>query len=119
MQGLCLYGPRKSKPRLESELSKQQYTVTLFDCNHLTHVIVLFGKFMCYCTVFVLFYFGFEGTFQVQVPGVGLGGAIYRVFLRYEFGGLIFGGAYAWRGYFRYFTVYFNLMEKIMNCRLQ
>ena len=27
-------------------------------------------------------------------------------FLRYEF-----GGAYAWRGYFRDFTVYFNLME--------
>ena len=41
MQVLCLYGPRKFKPRLESELSKQQYTVTLFDCTHLAHVIVL------------------------------------------------------------------------------
>ena len=26
-------------------------------------------KFMCYCTVFALFYFLFEGKFQVQAPG--------------------------------------------------
>ena len=26
-------------------------------------------KFMCYCTVFALFYFEFEGNFQVQAPG--------------------------------------------------
>ena len=26
-------------------------------------------KFMCYYTVFALFYFGFEGNFQVQAPG--------------------------------------------------
>ena len=47
--------------------------------------------------VFALFYFVFEGNFQVQAPG-GLifGGAIYR-----EFGGLIFGGAY-----FRNFMVF-------------
>ena len=57
-------------------------------------------KFTCFCTVFALLYFEFEGNFQVQAPG-GLyferrfkGG-----FLRYEFGGLIFGGAY-----FRNFT---------------
>ena len=24
---------------------------------------------MCYCTVFALFYFEFEGNFQVQAPG--------------------------------------------------
>ena len=24
---------------------------------------------MCYCTVFSLFYFEFEGSFQVQAPG--------------------------------------------------
>ena len=88
-----------------SELRKQlqQYTVTLFDCNHLAHVIVLWQmqKFTCFCTVFALLYFEFEGNFQVQAPG-GLyferrfkGG-----FLRYESGGLIFGGAY-----FRNFTV--------------
>ena len=50
------------------------------------------------CTVFALFYFVFEGNFQVQAPGGG-GGYIWRgnlteVFLQYEFGGLIFGGAY-------------------------
>ena len=87
-----------------SELRKQlqQYTMTLFDCNHLAHVIVLWQmqKFTCFCTVFALLYFEFEGNIQVQAPG-GLyferrfkGG-----FLRYEFGGLIFGGAY-----FRNFT---------------
>ena len=43
-------------------------------------------------TVFPLFYFVFEGNFT--------GG-----FLRYEFGGLIFGGPY-----FRNFTVFSNLM---------
>ena len=26
-------------------------------------------KFMCYCTVFALFYFEFEGNFQVQALG--------------------------------------------------
>ena len=37
-------------------------------------------------TVFALFYFVFEGNFQVQAPG-----------------GLIFGGAYTWRGLFSEF----------------
>ena len=34
MQVLCLYGKRKSTPRVKGELRKQPYTVTLFDCNH-------------------------------------------------------------------------------------
>ena len=43
-------------------------------------------------TVFALFYFVFEGNFQVEAP---LGAYFWRgdlteVFLRYEFGGLIF-----------------------------
>ena len=46
-------------------------------------------------TVFALFYFVFEGNFQVQAPW---GAYIWRGdltegFLRYEF-----GGAYIWRG---------------------
>ena len=41
-------------------------------------------------TVFALFYFAFEGNFQVQAPG-----------------GLIFGGAY-----FRNFTVFVLLQRK-------
>ena len=53
-------------------------------------------------TVFALFYSVFEGNFQLQAPG---GAYIWRGdltegFLRYEFGGLIHGGAY-----FRNFTV--------------
>ena len=53
-------------------------------------------------TVFALFYFVFEGNFQVQAPR---GAYIWRgdltgAFLRYEVGGLIQGGAY-----FRNFTV--------------
>ena len=58
-------------------------------------------------TVFALFYFVFEGNFQVQAPVETF---IWRDnltegFLRYEFGGLIFGGAY-----FRNFTVCFCLL---------
>ena len=58
-------------------------------------------------TVFALFYFIFEGNFQVQ--GWGGGGArgayIWRGdltegFLPYEFWGLIIGGAYTWEGLF-------------------
>ena len=52
-------------------------------------------------TVFALFYFVFEGNFQVQAPGALIfRGVINGGFLRYEFGVLIFGGAY-----FRNFTV--------------
>ena len=52
--------------------------------------------------VFALFYFVFEGTFQVQAPrGVYIRrGDVTEGFLRYEFGGLIQGGAC-----FRNFTV--------------
>ena len=86
MQVLCLYGLRKSKPRLKSELCKQQYTVTLFYFNHWAQVIV------CYWTVFALFYFEFEGNFRVQTPrGVYLEGRFIGGFFRYEFGG---GGLY-------------------------
>ena len=54
-------------------------------------------------TVFTLFYFVFEGNFQVQVhrgPYIWRGD-LMESFLRYEFGGLIFGGAD-----FQNFTVY-------------
>ena len=56
-------------------------------------------------TVFALFFFVFEGNFQVQAPPPGGlifrgGGDLTEGFLRYEFGGLIHGGAY-----FRNFTV--------------
>ena len=54
-------------------------------------------------TIFALFYFVFEGKFQVQAPrGAYIGrGNLTEGFLRYDSGGLIFGGAY-----FRNFTVH-------------
>ena len=54
-------------------------------------------------TVFALFYFVFEGNFQVQAPRGAFiwRGDLTEGFLRYRSGGLIFGGAY-----FRNFTVY-------------
>ena len=53
-------------------------------------------------TIFALFYFVFEGNSPSTSP---LGAYIWRGdltegFLRYQFGGLIFGGAYTWRGLF-------------------
>ena len=51
-------------------------------------------------TVFTLFYFVFEGNFPVQAPRRAYiwRGHLTEGFLRYEFGGLIFGGDYTWRG---------------------
>ena len=61
-------------------------------------------------TVFVLFYFVFEGNFPSTSPR---GAYIWRGdltegFLRYRFGRLIFGGAY-----FRNFTVLLCLQLKL------
>ena len=49
-------------------------------------------------TIFALFYFVFEGNFQVQAPqGAYIRkGGVTEGFLRYEFVGLIQGGAYFW-----------------------
>ena len=41
-----------------------------------------------------------RAIFQVQAPG---GLILKEGFLRYQFGGLIFGGAYTWRGLFSEF----------------
>ena len=59
-------------------------------------------------TIFALFYFVFEGKFQVQAPrGAYIRrGDLTEGFLRYDFGGLIFGGAYTWRGLFSQFYGY-------------
>ena len=53
-------------------------------------------------TIFALFFFVFEGKFLVQAPRRAYiwRGDLTEVLLRYDFGGLIFGGAY-----FRNFTV--------------
>ena len=61
-------------------------------------------------TFFALFYFVFEGNFPSTSPQ---GGNLIEGFLPYQFGGLIFGGAYTYGGaYFRNFTV-FLLMCKL------
>ena len=57
--------------------------------------------------VFALFYFVFEGNFPSTNPR---GAYIWRGdltegFLRYRFGGLIFGGACTWTGLFRNITL--------------
>ena len=63
-------------------------------------------------TVFALFYFVFEGNFQVQTPGgLYLEGRCNGGFFTLRVGGLIFGGAY-----FRNFTVfvYFETIKWIL-----
>ena len=56
-------------------------------------------------TVFALFYFVFEGNFPISSPqGAYIWrGNLTKGFLRYRFGGLIFGGAYTWWGLFSEF----------------
>ena len=53
-------------------------------------------------TVFALFYFVFEGNFPSTSPWAAYiwRGDLMEGFLRYQFGGLIFGGVYTWRGLF-------------------
>ena len=68
-------------------------------------------------TVFALFYFVFEGNFpSTSPPGAYIWrGDLTEGFLRYEFGGLIFGGAYTWRGLFSEFygiCMYSSLIHK-------
>ena len=57
-------------------------------------------------TVFALFYFVFEGNFPSASSWgahIWRGDLMVQVFLRYRFGGLIFRGAYTWRGLFSEF----------------
>ena len=56
-------------------------------------------------TLFALFYFVFEGKFQVQAPRRAYvrRGYLTEGFLRYDYGGFIFGGDYTWRGLFSEF----------------
>ena len=94
MHLLCLYGLTKSKPRLKSELRKQQYTVTLFDCSHLTYVrhVVLrkMQNFMCYSKL-LCFILNLRAIAEYKPPGACIWrGDLSEGFLHYEFGGLIF-----------------------------
>ena len=70
-------------------------------------------------TIFALFYFVFEGKFQVQAPrGAYIRrGDLTEGFLRYDFGGLIFGGAFTWRGLFSEFYVILYWYLRMWNLR--
>ena len=77
----------------------------LFDCNHLAHVIDVcqIRKFICYCTIFALFYFEFEGNSQVQAPGgLYLKGRFNGGFFALRLGGLYLEGLIF--GILRYFV---------------
>ena len=68
-------------------------------------------------TIFALFYFVFEGNFPSTSPR---GAYIWRDdltegFLRYRLGGLIFGGAYRWRGLFSEFYGIFSSLRDIFS----
>ena len=70
-----------------------------FDHNHLARVIVLWQmqQFLCYGTVFALFYFEFKDNFRVQAPGgLYLEGRFTGGFFALRVWGayIIFGGAF-------------------------
>ena len=56
-------------------------------------------------TILALFYYIFEGNFPSTSPRGAFiwRGDLTEGFLCYRFGGLIFGGAYTWRGLFSEF----------------
>ena len=69
-------------------------------------------------TIFALFYFVFEGKFQVQAPwGAYIRrGDLTEGFLRYDFGGLIFGGPYTQRSLF---SELYGITRKMFNRHAQ
>ena len=57
-----------------------------------------------------------RAIFQVQAPGglvFGGGGDLTEGFLRYRIGGLIFGGAYTWRGFF---SEFYGMCTAVSRC---
>ena len=79
--------------------------MTLFDCNQLAHVIVLWQIKQLFVTVpFFLCFILYLRAISKYKPSEALiwRGDLSEVFLRYELGGLIFeglihGGAYFWK----------------------
>ena len=107
MRVLWLYGSKKFKPRVKSELRKQHYTLTLLDCNHLAQGIVLWQitNIMCYCTVFNLFYFVLRAISKYKPRGAYIRVRRFNEGVYLRNWGIIFGGAYTWRGVFSEFYV--------------
>ena len=72
-------------------------------------ILIVGSKF----TVLALFYFVFEGNIPSTSPR---GAYIWRgdltvVFLRYRFRGIIFGGAYTWRGLF---SEFYDMLQRVL-----
>ena len=56
---------------------------------------------MCYCTAFAFSILNMRAISEYKPPGAYIWrGYLSDGFLRYEFGGLMFGGAYTWTGLF-------------------
>ena len=73
-------------------------------------------------TVFALFYFVFEGNFEVQAPpgGLYLEGRFNGGFFALRVWGLIFGGAYTWRDLFSEFygITFFTFSVTFFNSKM-
>ena len=106
------------KAKSEEEPRKQQLTVTLSDYKHLADTKQFFGKYKnLYVTVPLLpcFVLYFRALSKYKPPGAYIRrGDLTEGFLRYEFEGLIFGGAYTWRGLFSEF--HGSLSNLILKC---
>ena len=68
-------------------------------------------------TVFALFYFVFERNFPSTSPRGAYvwRGDLTEGFLRHWFGGLIFGGAYTWRGLFSEFCGISSILKQCIS----
>ena len=99
---VCIHLRDKFDPCLENRLDEQvKFMQLLVNMKIDWASLTVGGKF----AVFALFYFVFGGNFPSTSPR---GAYIWRGdltegFLRYRFGGLIFGGAYTWKGLFSEF----------------
>ena len=73
--------------------------MTLCDCKHLAHVIVLWQiqKCICYCTVLLCFILYLRALSKYKPPGAYIRrGDLTEVFLCYEVEGFIFVGAFSY-----------------------
>ena len=96
------------KAKSEEEPRKQQLTVTLSDYKHLAdmkykNLYITVPFLLC----FILY---LRALSKYKPPGAYIRrGDLTEGFLRYEFEGLIFGGAYTWRGLFsEFYGRFFN-----------
>ena len=94
--------------------------VTLYDCNHLTHVIHVviwqMQKFMFHCKLLLSFFFNLMAISEYKTQGLVFGGAIYRrVFCVTNLGGLyLYLGGRIHRGaYFGNFAVVMERFQTV------